>query len=99
MTHHCGICGELLPGGSLSRRNSPHFETLHPEYLRWYKRWARRAVLVSSIWILLLALGSYPALITGNIILLLLVQVIFVLLVFVTWIRLPLKFREFARAW
>jgi hypothetical protein len=37
----CDICGELVTlSGFQANWNHPHYRKLHPEYVKWSKRWA-----------------------------------------------------------
>jgi len=98
---NCSICDEELPGSSLRmfrRSHNPHYESVHPEFWRWNRKW-RKTWILAIFPVFALLGGTIYLLNNGNYVEAIITLALEITLVFLV-LRIPeLRVRHYRKKW
>ena len=76
---------------------SPHFASVHPDYVKWYRQYWKVFIFGSMALIPFLVLGDYFAIVSHDFALLVIINVLYVAFVSSNVMRYPSRLRYFRR--
>lgn len=81
------------------RLRNPHMESVHPEFWKWFRKWAITFLVIPGVGAWILVLADLQAIKTGSLLALVVPNTLYVIVVYFWMAIWVLKARKVKRSW